>query len=171
MTAPPLADEKLRERLLREVPARRAGNPEELGPLVVYLASSASDFMTGETIFIDGGQLAGGAPGARPPAPRRPPRRIPPLGPAHGGGLGGAARPPAGRDRSVARRRGDLVRAFRADTRRSGSSSVVGGPPRRERRRECRRPEPSRPDGQLRLTPRPASSLRPTGARVSARNS
>jgi len=59
MSAHALADEKLRERLLREVPARRAGNPEELGPLVVYLASSASDFMTGETIFIDGGQLAG----------------------------------------------------------------------------------------------------------------
>jgi 2-deoxy-D-gluconate 3-dehydrogenase len=53
------ADARLRERLLREVPARRTGRPEELGPLVVYLASAASDFMTGETIFIDGGQRAG----------------------------------------------------------------------------------------------------------------
>ncbi len=53
------ADDRLRERLLREVPARRTGRPEELGPLVVYLASAASDFMTGETIFIDGGQRAG----------------------------------------------------------------------------------------------------------------
>jgi NAD(P)-dependent dehydrogenase (short-subunit alcohol dehydrogenase family) len=59
MNADAFADEKIRERLLREVPARRVGRPEELGPLVVYLASSASDFMTGEVIFIDGGQRAG----------------------------------------------------------------------------------------------------------------
>jgi NAD(P)-dependent dehydrogenase (short-subunit alcohol dehydrogenase family) len=59
MNAHAFADEKIRERLLREVPARRVGKPEELGPLVVYLASTASDFMTGEVIFIDGGQLAG----------------------------------------------------------------------------------------------------------------
>jgi NAD(P)-dependent dehydrogenase (short-subunit alcohol dehydrogenase family) len=31
---------------------------EELGPLVVYLASAASDFMTGEAIVFDGGQTA-----------------------------------------------------------------------------------------------------------------
>lgn len=59
MNAHAFADEKIRERLLREVPARRAGKPEELGPLIVYLASSASDFMTGEVIYIDGGQSAG----------------------------------------------------------------------------------------------------------------
>ncbi len=59
MNADAFADAKTRERLLREVPARRTGRPEELGPLVVYLASPASDFMTGETVFIDGGQLAG----------------------------------------------------------------------------------------------------------------
>jgi 2-deoxy-D-gluconate 3-dehydrogenase len=53
------ADDRIRERLLRDVPARRTGKPEELGPLVVYLASPASDFMTGEVVFIDGGQGAG----------------------------------------------------------------------------------------------------------------
>ena len=42
----------------KKIPMGREGRPEELGPLVVYLASSASDFMTGETIFIDGGELA-----------------------------------------------------------------------------------------------------------------
>ncbi len=40
------------------VPMRRAGRPEELGPVVVFLASSASDFMTGAHILIDGGQVA-----------------------------------------------------------------------------------------------------------------
>lgn len=59
MNAQAFADEKIRDRLLRDVPARRVGEPEELGPLVVYLASGASDFMTGEIVAIDGGQMAG----------------------------------------------------------------------------------------------------------------
>ena len=40
------------------IPLGRIGKPEELGPLVVYLASDASDFMTGSVIVIDGGQTA-----------------------------------------------------------------------------------------------------------------
>ncbi len=52
------ADPKIRERLLRDVPMRRTGRLEEIGPLTVYLASSASDFMTGQTIFLDGGHSA-----------------------------------------------------------------------------------------------------------------
>jgi NAD(P)-dependent dehydrogenase (short-subunit alcohol dehydrogenase family) len=59
MNAPAFADERTRDRLLRDVPARRVGKPEEIGPLVVYLASPASDFVTGEVIFIDGGLAAG----------------------------------------------------------------------------------------------------------------
>lgn len=51
-------DAKVRERLLRDVPARRTGRLEEIGPLVVYLASSASDYMTGQTVFLDGGHSA-----------------------------------------------------------------------------------------------------------------
>jgi NAD(P)-dependent dehydrogenase (short-subunit alcohol dehydrogenase family) len=58
MNAPAFADPKIRERLLRDVPARRTGRPEEIGPLLVYLASSASDFMTGQTVFLDGGHSA-----------------------------------------------------------------------------------------------------------------
>jgi NAD(P)-dependent dehydrogenase (short-subunit alcohol dehydrogenase family) len=49
------ADARTRDRLLRDVPARRTGRPEELGPLVVYLASTASDYVTGEVVFMDGG--------------------------------------------------------------------------------------------------------------------
>ncbi len=51
-------DEKLGAIRRKKIPMGREGRPDELGPLVVYLASSASDFMTGETIFIDGGELA-----------------------------------------------------------------------------------------------------------------
>jgi 2-deoxy-D-gluconate 3-dehydrogenase len=40
------------------IPLGRVGRPEELGPLVVYMASEASGFMTGSVIVIDGGQTA-----------------------------------------------------------------------------------------------------------------
>jgi NAD(P)-dependent dehydrogenase (short-subunit alcohol dehydrogenase family) len=51
-----LADEKRRALFLSKVPARRIGEPEEAGLLAVYLASAASDFMTGQTVYLDGGQ-------------------------------------------------------------------------------------------------------------------
>jgi 2-deoxy-D-gluconate 3-dehydrogenase len=51
-----LADEKTRALFLSKVPARRIGEPEEVGALAVYLASPASDFMTGQTVYLDGGQ-------------------------------------------------------------------------------------------------------------------
>lgn len=37
------------------VPMGRLGEPEELGPLALYLASDASSYMTGSIVFIDGG--------------------------------------------------------------------------------------------------------------------
>ena len=58
MTDDAFADPKINERLTRDVPMRRIGRPEEIGPLAVLLASSASDFMTGQTIFLDGGHSA-----------------------------------------------------------------------------------------------------------------
>jgi NAD(P)-dependent dehydrogenase (short-subunit alcohol dehydrogenase family) len=51
-----MADEKRRTLFLSKVPARRIGEPEEAGPLAVYLASEASSFMTGQTVYLDGGQ-------------------------------------------------------------------------------------------------------------------
>jgi NAD(P)-dependent dehydrogenase (short-subunit alcohol dehydrogenase family) len=50
------ADPRIHERLTRNIPARRTGRLEEIGPLAVYLASPGSEFMTGQTIFLDGGQ-------------------------------------------------------------------------------------------------------------------
>ena len=52
------ANPKTHERLTRDIPARRTGRVEEIGPLALYLASGASDFMTGQTIFLDGGHTA-----------------------------------------------------------------------------------------------------------------
>jgi len=53
-----MADERTRALILSKVPLRRIGEPEEAGPLAVYLASPASDFLTGQTIYLDGGQTA-----------------------------------------------------------------------------------------------------------------
>jgi NAD(P)-dependent dehydrogenase (short-subunit alcohol dehydrogenase family) len=58
MNAVAFSNPTIAARLTRDIPARRTGRPEEIGPLAVYLASSASDFMTGQTIFLDGGHSA-----------------------------------------------------------------------------------------------------------------
>ena len=53
-----LADEKMLAARLRKIPMRRMGDPAELGPLVCYLASPLSAFVTGATFVIDGGEVA-----------------------------------------------------------------------------------------------------------------
>jgi len=45
--------------ILNRVPLKRAGKPEEVSELVAFLASDESSYMTGSTIVIDGGWLAG----------------------------------------------------------------------------------------------------------------
>ena len=50
-----LADEKVAERLLSRTPLRRFGNIGEVGPIVVFLASDATDYMTGQIVSLDGG--------------------------------------------------------------------------------------------------------------------
>ena len=56
------------------LPSGKLGRPEELGPVAVFLASAASDYMTGEMFILDGGGLAAGiAPtGYAPVAPLEP---------------------------------------------------------------------------------------------------
>ncbi len=44
------------ERRLRKIPVRRMGESEEIGPLICYLASAKSDFVTGGIFVIDGGE-------------------------------------------------------------------------------------------------------------------
>lgn len=46
----------LLKRRLGKIPARRMGRPEEIGPLICYLASAKSDFVTGGVFVIDGGE-------------------------------------------------------------------------------------------------------------------
>ncbi len=49
---------ELRSEIEATIPLGRLGNPEEIGPLAVYLASEASSYMTGSVVVIDGGRLA-----------------------------------------------------------------------------------------------------------------
>jgi 2-deoxy-D-gluconate 3-dehydrogenase len=52
-----LESPQILERRLRKIPAGRMGTVAEFGPLVCYLASPLSDFMTGTVVVIDGGEV------------------------------------------------------------------------------------------------------------------
>ncbi|MFO1376022.1 MAG: SDR family oxidoreductase [Steroidobacteraceae bacterium] len=51
-----LASPEILQRRLRKIPARRMGENHEIGPLICYLASKKSDFVTGAVYVIDGGE-------------------------------------------------------------------------------------------------------------------
>ncbi len=54
------ADEEERARLGERQVAGRVGRPEEVGPVVAFLASDASAYLNGTTLSLDGGASAGG---------------------------------------------------------------------------------------------------------------
>jgi NAD(P)-dependent dehydrogenase (short-subunit alcohol dehydrogenase family) len=49
----------VRENMLRRIPLGRLGEPTDFHGAVLLLASSASDFMTGSVVYLDGGYTAG----------------------------------------------------------------------------------------------------------------
>jgi NAD(P)-dependent dehydrogenase (short-subunit alcohol dehydrogenase family) len=58
MTKPLCGDKEIYERTLSRIPMNRWGEPEDLAGAVVFLASEASDYITGSTIYVDGGYLS-----------------------------------------------------------------------------------------------------------------
>ena len=58
MNTPLMADKAFNDFIVNRTPARRWGKPEEISGLAVFLASPASDFITGQNIAADGGVLA-----------------------------------------------------------------------------------------------------------------
>lgn len=57
-TAALQADEKRNSEILGRIPSGRWGNPSDMGGAVVFLASSASDYVQGITLPVDGGWLS-----------------------------------------------------------------------------------------------------------------
>ena len=55
MSASVVEDPQVRERIISTIPMGRLGVPADLVGAMVFLSSSASDFMTGQTLFVDGG--------------------------------------------------------------------------------------------------------------------
>jgi NAD(P)-dependent dehydrogenase (short-subunit alcohol dehydrogenase family) len=43
---------------LARTPLGRIGAPDEIAAIAVFLASSAASYMTGQTVYADGGRLA-----------------------------------------------------------------------------------------------------------------
>lgn len=49
---------EVRKKILSRTPLGRIGDPEEIGAIAVFLASSDASYITGQTIYADGGRLA-----------------------------------------------------------------------------------------------------------------
>ena len=48
-------DKKKKKELLELIPYKRIGLPEDIANVAVFLASPESDYITGTTIYVDGG--------------------------------------------------------------------------------------------------------------------
>lgn len=58
ISAKVLSDPEFNKRVIDRIPFHCLGRPEDIVGAVVYLASEASSFVTGQTLVIDGGWLA-----------------------------------------------------------------------------------------------------------------
>lgn len=50
-----VGDPATKEKIIATIPMGRLGMPSDLVGAIIYLASGASDFFTGQTMFVDGG--------------------------------------------------------------------------------------------------------------------
>jgi 2-deoxy-D-gluconate 3-dehydrogenase len=52
-----MTGEQLWQGFIQQVPLGRMGEPDDIAKVVLFLASGAADFITGELILVDGGHL------------------------------------------------------------------------------------------------------------------
>ena len=52
-------DEKFKEAIITKIPSGRLGQPEDIANAVLFLASSLSDYINGETLHVNGGMYLG----------------------------------------------------------------------------------------------------------------
>jgi 3-oxoacyl-[acyl-carrier protein] reductase len=50
------------EAMAKDIPVRRVGTPEEMANSIVFLASEAASYITGQVLAVDGGPQVGGIP-------------------------------------------------------------------------------------------------------------
>jgi len=60
LSATMLDDPEMEKLILDAIPLGRMGEAREIALMVVYLASEASNYVTGQTLYIDGGQISRG---------------------------------------------------------------------------------------------------------------
>jgi NAD(P)-dependent dehydrogenase (short-subunit alcohol dehydrogenase family) len=53
-----LGSDEARARIMSRTPLRRLGEPAEIADVCAFLVSSASSYMTGEIVTVDGGRMA-----------------------------------------------------------------------------------------------------------------
>ena len=58
MTAPMFKNEEWLQNILKRIPQGRTGVPEDLSGTAIFLASDASNYVTGQTLYVDGGWVA-----------------------------------------------------------------------------------------------------------------
>lgn len=52
-----LGSEEAKQRIMSRTPMKRLGDPAEIAEVTAFLLSSASSYMTGEIVFVDGGRM------------------------------------------------------------------------------------------------------------------
>src|SRR5206468_12520457 len=52
-----LGSDEAKARIMSRTPMKRLGEPSEIADVCAFLVSSASSYMTGEIVYVDGGRL------------------------------------------------------------------------------------------------------------------
>jgi NAD(P)-dependent dehydrogenase (short-subunit alcohol dehydrogenase family) len=52
-----MTSEAARDRILSRTPLKRLGEPDEIARIAVFLASDDASYVTGTTVYADGGRL------------------------------------------------------------------------------------------------------------------